>query len=131
MILGLGQKVIEVEGAKFFVEYPNVQQKYELENIIFQDAIDTSKIDLAKWNRYVRHYLRYTIKNWQGVTTEDGTEIICKIVNNELEDSLWQGLCKFDELTYLLFTKIQEVLRWTGNDKKKFISSEDSNLKVD
>lgn len=138
MIVAFGNKskwVDVQEDFKVLVDYPTVAQKYKLEGILFNGAdLDKdmlSKIELAKWNHWVRHYLKYVIKDWQGLKNEDGQEIKCELIGNELKDELWEGLCQVDEIVFLLYNKISEVLRWNASDKKKRTSSEDSDLRAD
>ena len=138
MIVAFGNKSkwVEIqEDFKVLVEYPTVAQKYKLEGILFNgselDKDTLNKIELAKWNLWVRNYLKYVIKDWQGLKNEDGQEIKCELVDNELKDELWEGLCQVDEIIFLIYQKVAEVLRWNGSDKKKHTSSEGLDLKAD
>lgn len=137
MIVAFGNKskwIDIIDDFKILVDYPTVEQKYKLESILFNGAELNkdmlNKIELAKWNQWVRYYLKYVIKDWQGLKNEDNQEIKCELVNNELKNELWEGLCQVDELVFDIYQKASEVLRWNIYDKKKSISSEDSNLKV-
>jgi len=138
MIVAFGNKPkwIDIqEGFKVLVDYPTVNQKYKLEGILFNgqdlDASTLSKIELAQFNLWVRTWLKYVIKDWQGLTDEEGQEIKCELEDNELKSDLWEGLCKVDELVFPLYQKISDVLRWNNTDKKKFISSDDLSSKGD
>jgi hypothetical protein len=109
------------EDFKVKVDYPNINQKYILEEMQFKgfDGENTKNINLASFNQSARFYIKFTIKDWEGLKDFNGDPIPCLTVNNELEDSLWSALVANDELTFLMYKKIDEVLRWNYLDKKK------------
>ena len=118
-------KWVEIgDGFKVRVDYPTEEQRFKLEeiqtgNLKFDgETVDYSSVKLSDWNRYVRYYLKYTIKDWQGLTA-DGEEVKCIVKNNELEDSLWNVLVSNVNLTSLMYEKINECLKWDVEDKKK------------
>jgi hypothetical protein len=135
---------------KFRVDYLTPDQAYKLE-VVRKQGIDfkinysddglpiisesteeqKSKFDAA-WDLFIKRYLKYVIKDWSGVVGKEGKEIPCNLINNELDDRLWNILCSQSKLVMFLFIEsFTKVLRWSDNDKKKFISQEDSNLKAD
>lgn len=115
------------EDFKVKVDYPNVNQKYVLEEMQFKgfDGEDVKKINLASFNQSARYFLKFTIKDWEGLKDFSDNLIKCVLVNDELEESLWSALVMNDELTFLMYRKINEVLRWNHTDKKKLDLSED------
>lgn len=115
------------EDFKVKVDYPNVNQKYVLEEMQFKgfDGEDVKKINLASFNQSARYFLKFTIKDWEGLKDFSDNPIKCVLVNDELEESLWSALVMNDELTFLMYKKINEVLRWSHSDKKKLDSLED------
>ena len=119
-------KWVEPEGwedVKFKVDYPTQDQKYILESIMQESTVldnegKPESYKMAEWNKFTRHYLRFTVKDWKGITS-NGKEIKCKLVNNELEESLWNGITADDGLAGLLYDAINKALKWDATDKKK------------
>lgn len=128
---------VDANGASFLIDYPNANQQSMLDELrietfgglesqIVSEAdktkdikIDMSKIKVSKFQDWKRLTLKYTIKGWKGVTYEDGTEVPCEIVNDELEDSLWNKLVGDTEQMEFLFRLINAEISFTENDKKK------------
>jgi len=161
--LDVGKKEVDVLGIKFFIDYPTVQQKYELEKVISsgvdfsikdilsgkkikeiknKDADELSndiyntftfeqraKVEAAE-NSYRLLYLKYTIKNWEGLKDPQGNEVKCVLEDNILADYLLNAIASTPTVVNLLYTAIQEKLRWNDTDKKKSISTEESNSKA-
>jgi len=115
------------EDFEVLVDYPTLDQQHKLDIIQYEEGAAS----LANTIQSSRYYLKYTIKGWRGLTNLDGEEIQCEIVDNELKNEIWDSFIKLEDLAALTYTKIHERLRWNELDKKKFISSDDSNLKVD
>lgn len=128
-------KWVEIrDGFKVLVDYPTVEQKYKLEQMQFE-GIEISEglpknFNLASFNKSVRYFLKFTIKDWDGLD-EGGVPVKCILDKGELNKELWEALIKYDDLVFEIYGKINEVLRWNETDKKKFILSEDSDLKAD
>jgi hypothetical protein len=135
---------------KFLVDYLTPDQSYKLQ-VLLKKGVDfrinydddglpimselteeqKAKFDAA-WDLFMKTYLKFTIKNWSGIIDSKGKEVQCNLINNELEDKLWVILCNQKMLVAFLFSEaFTKALRWSDTDKKKFISEEDSNTKVD
>jgi len=141
----LSDKWIEVnDKTKFKVDYLTPDQSYKLQ-VLLKKGIDfkigydadglplvqnMSEEQLAKfnaaWDLFTKTYLKYVIKGWSGILDASENEIKCRLINNELDDSLWAVLCNQSSLVLFLFTEaFTKVLRWGDNDKKKLLSQED------
>jgi hypothetical protein len=109
------------EGEEFLIDYPSVEQEQELQSIKFSDSYSGADRGL----KFAQFYLKYVIKDWKNVNDENGKAIKCKIVNNELEESLWWALVGDENMAMELFTICWQELEFTENDKKK-LSLQDS-----
>lgn len=117
------------------VDYLTADQKYKLESIQFKNTDlnkgKLEKVDVAAFTEAARYFVKFCIKDWKGLKAPSGEEIKCVLVDNELEDSLWLALIQDDWLVNLIYSKINEVLRWKELDKKKLKLSQDSKTKAD
>lgn len=135
-----------IDGWSIKVGYPNPDQQYEIERLqqkaysfdigeidptTNKPEIKIKDIDSAASSLARKKLIKYAIKDWKGLSDSQGNEIKCNVVNDELDDSLWSALTNNLELCSLLEEKINSLIRWDIKDKKKFISSGDSNLKAD
>lgn len=93
------------------IDYPTGSQHHELQELSMA-AYGEDKVDHGRFLIYARKYLKYTIKGWEGVETE------CKIVRDELEDSLWYGLTSDIVTTQSLYLLISKHLEWNVAEKK-------------
>ena len=100
---------LEIDDVKFLVDYPTNQQNVELQEIFLDTNVSADIRNL----RYAKKFLKYTIKDWQGIDTK------CMIINNELEDELWYALTNDINQTLTIFGKINDELSFTESDKKK------------
>jgi hypothetical protein len=75
--------------------------------------------------KFSQYFLKFIIKDWKNVNDENGEPIKCKLVNNELEESLWWALVGDVKKVMELFLICWKELEFTENDKKK-LSSADS-----
>uniref|UniRef100_A0A6M3IL07 Tail assembly chaperone n=1 Tax=viral metagenome TaxID=1070528 RepID=A0A6M3IL07_9ZZZZ len=99
---------------KFLIDYPTREQEQKLQRMLFSDIRnDANQLD------YSQHLLKYTIKNWEGVTDDNDNEVKCEIVNNELEDTLWWALVRDVEQLSTLYLLVKKAIEVTENDKKK------------
>jgi hypothetical protein len=116
------------------VGYPTSEQDIKLKKILyevgFMPGFDADKIDslspadratvMSLNERYYKQYLKYTIKDWKGVRSENGTEIPCKVVSNELDNELWDKLCRMPMKDIFELVKlIKAETDFTESDKKK------------
>jgi len=109
------------EGEEFLIDYPSIEQDQKLQSIKFSDEFSGNDKPL----KYFQYFLKFVIKDWKGITGEDGKPIKCKLVNNELEEELWWALVSDEAMAMELFTICNKELEFTENDKKK-LSSQDS-----
>lgn len=147
----LSDKWIDVnEKIRFKVDYLEPDQSYKLQVLLkkgidFKMEYDDDGLPIvanmteeqrarfdAAWDYYIKVYLKYVIKDWEGIKDAKGNEIKCVLVNNELEEKLWKVLCNQTALLFYLFVEAStKKLRFTDTDKKKLFSSQDSETKVD
>jgi hypothetical protein len=109
------------EGEEFLIDYPSIEQEQELQSIKFSDKYSGADRGL----KFSQYYLKFVIKDWKNVNDEDGKPIKCKLVSNELEESLWWALANDENMSMELFTICWKELEFTENDKKK-LSLQDS-----
>jgi len=122
------------EDISVLVGYPTSDQDIKLKKILyevgFMPNFDAEKVDLLSPadratvmslnERYYKQYLKYTIKDWKGVRSENGTEITCKVVNNELDNDLWERLCRMSMNDVFELVKLmKKEIDFTESDKKK------------
>jgi len=112
---------VGIEGEEFLIDYPSIEQDQKLQSIKFSDEYTGNDKPL----KYFQYFLKFVIKDWKGIVDENGKPIKCKIVNNELDESLWWALVSDESLSMELFTICNKELEFTDNDKKK-LSSQDS-----
>lgn len=102
------------EKTKIKVDYPQGKQIHDLQDLSIAVASDPTK-----FVAYMRMYLKYTIKDWKYLLNVGGEEIECKVIGNELADSVWYTLTSDPTIVTELYTRIEEQLRWVDKDKKK------------
>lgn len=100
---------IEIEGIKLLVDYPTNSQQMQLQDIM----LDGSLGEESKRLRYARNYLRYTIKDWEGIEGK------CLLSDGILEKELWESLVVDPLQTLTLFGKVYDELSFDESDKKK------------
>lgn len=100
---------IEIDGIKLLVDYPTNAQQMLLQEIM----LDNSLGEESKRLRYARNYLRYTIKDWQGIDDK------CLLIDGILEKELWESLVVDPLQTLTLFGKVFDELNFDETDKKK------------
>ena len=129
---------IEFPDAKFKIGYPTIEQQDRLNELLFELAFtDESLLKKGKISnnlpakkkakimvlnsQYYRLFLRYTIKDWEGIVDEDGEKVECKLINDELYKPYWDGLCKNLTTSQLAdhWFKINDEVEFNGADKKK------------
>ena len=122
---------VGVEGEEFLIDYPSIEQDQKLQSIKFSDEFSGNDKPL----KYFQYFLKFVIKDWKGIVDENGKPLKCKIVNNELEESIWWALVGDEGLAMELFTICNKELEFTENDKKKLSlqdsSTEKENLSVE
>jgi len=115
------------------VGYPTIEQDEELKKILYEvgfitndqnvdDLTPKDKSDLMSLNeKYYKLYLKYTIKDWKGVNFSGGDEAVFKLTKNEMDDGLWQKLCRALVLSdiYELVKLIKKEIDFNDSDKKK------------
>jgi hypothetical protein len=112
------------DGEEFLIDYPTVDQHQHLQTILIGDEFTGNDKPL----KYYQYFLKYVIKDWKGVTDEDGKPVKCKLANNELETDLWWSLVSGIEGVVGLAVLLSQELEFTENDKKKFSSQASSDV---
>ncbi len=103
------------EGVKFLIDYPTREQEQELQSITFGSKFTGTDVNL----KYTQKYVKFTVKDWQGVTDSEGKEIKCVLKDNELDDELWWALAGDPTQALKIFAKIYKETEFTETDKKK------------
>ena len=109
-------KVSKDDTVEFLIDYPTIKQGEHLDELKY-DALgkyfnEDLKIDLAKFLKYKRYYLKYVIKDWKGLGDK------CELKDGELTDELWTALTRDENQVNLLYELIAE-LDFDNSDKKK------------
>jgi len=143
---------VKIEDAEFKIDYPTIEQNDEISELQYRLALlqsvdkkedetsdeyasryieeiqlipieDKSKVaTLTK--KVCRLYMRYTIKDWKNINDESGVPVKCKVVNNVMDEDLFNSFIKDMSFMQLLtfFNKIKPEIEFTDSDKKKFSS---------
>lgn len=140
---------VTIEDADFKIDYPNIEQQDEINELQYQlsllqfvekrddetdeeysdrylKELDTlpieSKAKIETLGRKIcRAYIKYSIKDWKNINDENGNPVKCKIVNNAIEDELFEKFIKNMSFLELLtfFNAIKPKVEFTDTDKKK------------
>lgn len=140
---------VTIGDAEFKIDYPNLDQQDEINEVQYQlgllQYIDRfegetdedyagrylsqleklpieSKAKIETLGKKVcRLYIKYTIKDWKNINNENGEPVKCKLVNNALEDSIFNSFVKDMSFMELLtfFNSIKPEVEFTDTDKKK------------
>lgn len=94
------------------VDYPTRSQGTFLKGILADGTIN-GKLKYASRMEYIQYYLKFTIKDWEGQKEK------CVLIDNELENELWESIIKEDKQTIGLYNEIEKTLEWLDTDKKK------------
>jgi hypothetical protein len=132
------------EESQFLIDYPTIEQAEDMKELQYQMAlIDDSLLQaidqearekimnnlsgkqkaqmLILSERLYKRTIKYCVKGWKGVGDTEGNDVECKIINNEMEDRLFEGLIRelsLDNLAHI-YTCINEETELTETDKKK------------
>lgn len=140
---------VTIEDAEFKIDYPNIEQQDEINEIQYQLGLlqfvdrKENEADEEYAERYLREletlpieskakietlgrkicrlYIKYSIKDWKNINDELGNPVKCKIVNNAIEDELFDKFIKDMNFLELLtfFNAIKPKVEFTETDKKK------------
>jgi hypothetical protein len=132
------------DGVKVKIDYSSPEQEEDLREIMFQMIYNNPNIgrkeieyvvltseQKAKENRIAEKLaklrIRYQVKDWAGVTDDDGNDVPIKIVNNMIDKDLFDGFIgNFEYVPLISLGKvIQDETEFNESDKKK-LSSEES-----
>lgn len=145
---GTETRWVTIEDAEFKIDYPNIEQQDEINELQYQLSLlqfvnrkDETEEEYAE--RYLREldslpieskakietlgrkicrlYIKYSIKDWKNINDENGNPVKCKIVNNAIEDELFNNFIKDMSFLELLtfFNAIKPKVEFTDTDKKK------------
>ena len=114
------------ENEEFYIDYPSIEQEQELQSIKFSEKFT----GIDKGLRFSQQFLKYIIKDWKGIKDEEGNEIKCKLIDNELDTELWWALVGDANMSMELFAICWKELEFTDNDKKKLSSQDSSSEKA-
>jgi hypothetical protein len=122
------------DSIEFLIDYPTREQEYKLKEIVYstlrnlKETAEMSDEELGKSimlnQKRLEYYLKFTIKDWKGISDEEGNDLSCKLVNNELENILWDSWMKNIDFTELrnIHDLIFSELEFNELDKKKLNS---------
>jgi len=108
------------DGEEYLIDYPTIEQQQHLQSIQAGDEFSGNDKPL----KYYQYFLKYVIKDWKGITDEDGIPVKCKLVNNELEDNLWWSLVGGITGVLDLAVLFNNELAFNETDKKKSFSQD-------
>ena len=136
---------VDIDGdSQFEIDYPTIEQAEDMKEIQYQIAlIDESLLTavdqkgreeilssfrpeqkakmLILSERLYKKTIKYCVKGWKGVNDDSGEEVECKILNNEMEDKLFESLIRdlsLDNLAHI-YACINNETELTETDKKK------------
>ena len=117
------------------VDYLTIEQESKLKQILYEvgfmpdldlnntDSLNPeNKAKLMTLNeKYYKLFIKYTIKDWQGVRNSNGQDVEFRLVKNEMDSGLWESLCRSLTVTnlYELVSIIKKEIEFTEADKKK------------
>jgi len=122
------------DSLELLIDYPSREQEYKLKEIVYstlrklKDTNEMTDEELGKSimlnQKRLEYYLKFTIKDWKGVTDSNENEIPFKLVNNEMDNLLWDSWMRIIEFTELrdIHDKIFSELEFNEIDKKKLNS---------
>jgi len=122
------------DSLELLIDYPSREQEYKLKEIVYstlrnlKDTNEMTDEELGKSimlnQKRLEYYLKFTIKGWKGVTDSNENEIPFKLVNNEMDNILWDSWMRVIEFTELrdIHDKIFSELEFNEIDKKKLNS---------
>ena len=125
---------VDIEkGIKFKVDYMTLEQEDELKDLLYRVGLIDDKMEFDKLSedkllkassilkKYYRMFIRFTVKDWQGIKDTQGKAVKCKLVDDILDEQLWEGLIRnlsLDDLM-IIYKKINDEIKFTEIDKKK------------
>ena len=129
-------KWITIGDVKFKIGYLTLEQDDILKGYLYQtvqgkeDLTPERKREVFKVSiQYYRLFLKYTIKDWEGIVDQDDKKVKCKTFINESDDERgteldnhqWTGLCKRLSEGDLSnhWAKIFNEIKFDETDKKK------------
>ncbi len=126
-------KIDFIEGIELFVDYPKIEQMEKMRELAYQvmfitpdenGMIDNPEVKAKQTiilEKIAKLRIKYCIKDWKGVTAEDGTEVKCKLVNDEIEKDIYESfISNLDPYDIIrLGNIIQTETEFNEADKKK------------
>lgn len=125
----------EIGGVSFKLKYPTIEQGLKIERMILElnelkeklksnlkkkkdKNVDNMHLVTEKMLELRRYEIRVWIEDWKGMK-ENGKEIECKLIKNELEEGLWWALVMDIPVLNTLYEEFQKELEFNQTDKKK------------
>ena len=126
-------KIDFIEDIELFVEYPKIEQVEKMRELAYQimfitpdgETVVNIPEDKAKrtiiMEKIAKLRIKYCVKDWKGVKAEDGTEIKCNLVKDELEKDIYESfISNLDSYDVIrLGNIIQQETEFNEADKKK------------
>ena len=107
------------EGIKLKIDYPTDRQEELLEEkkLLVGETKAGKKVGMYQ---YAKLILKYSIKDWRGIFDEEGNEVKCIIVDNEVQsDLLWRVITHDTENALALYMIVAPLVEFDETDKKK------------
>ena len=102
---------------KFLLDYFTREQEQHLQSLIWQ--VGQKGADSYLGLQYAQYYIKYCVKDWQGIVDDNDKPVKCVVINDELKDDIWWALVKDPSQALTLQSEFDKELQFTFNDKKK------------
>lgn len=114
-------------GIRLKIDYPTLPQKNKLNSILLSGMdFGKAKSDIKETTNqeFMRLYVKFTVKDWEGLKDDLGHDFKCAVQKDEfggseLQDNLWYMLCDDIIQTRVIFNKIAGELEADELTKKK------------
>lgn len=124
------------KGLKLLIDYPTIQQAEKLKELMFEMAFINPEIaggehkDLTAEEsarmailieKIAKYRVKFCVKDWEGVTTEDEKPAKIRLINNEIDNKQFEPFvrCFNYEEIILLSRMIEQETEFNEADKKK------------
>jgi len=103
--------------AEVYIEYPDLKAQQELDKLkydCFSMGDEDPKMDGGKWINYIRHFVKFHIKDWRGI----GEDFV-KDKSGYMTDELLMALTRDEKQLSEIYQRIQTEVSFDATDKKK------------
>lgn len=124
------------KGLKLLIDYPTIQQNEKLKELMFEMAFinpeiaggehkDLNPEESARMailiEKIAKQRVKFCVKDWEGVLTEDEKPAKIRLINNEIDNKQFEPFirCFNYEEIILLSRMIEQETEFSEADKKK------------